>query len=69
MRYLESLLILYFIVGPDAFIQILKRNCTQVKTNHQMQLINFSINSAYKFLSNNDNGITNVSPLLDQVWH
>ncbi|KAK2446428.1 hypothetical protein QL285_017240 [Trifolium repens] len=34
-----------------------------------MQLINFSINSAYKFLSNNDNGITNVSPLLDQVWH
>jgi mannosylglycoprotein endo-beta-mannosidase len=30
---------------------------------------NFSINSAYKFLSNNDNDITNVSPLFDQVWH
>jgi hypothetical protein len=30
---------------------------------------NFSINSAYKFLSNNDNDTTNVSPLFDQVWH
>jgi hypothetical protein len=69
MRYLVSLLILYFIVGPDAFIQILKRNCTQVKTNHQMQLINFSINSAHKFLSNNNNDALNVHPLFNHIWH